>query len=230
MDSAIAKHCPELVAGERSGHTAVAEGNVLYVWGGYVSIADGEVFLPNDEVWFYDLERGVWEMCKMSGEVPPPMSGTCGCSLNGDMYIFGGCNDNGQTNQLYCVNLLDGKYSWRKVNHKSGSSPSPRDKLSCWVFNGRLIYFAGYGHKQFDDIGNNRSFLMDEASRVIFASGCNYVQRWMTSIGDGTMKSICLTQHRPVGVNHIPVVVPLTPGLPMPVQHLTTKDTYVEAE
>uniref|UniRef100_A0A4W5LMN4 Uncharacterized protein n=1 Tax=Hucho hucho TaxID=62062 RepID=A0A4W5LMN4_9TELE len=72
----------------------------------------------------------------MSGEVPPPMSGTCGCSLNGDMYIFGGCNDNGQTNQLYCVNLLDGKYSWRKVNHKSGSSPSPRDKLSCWVFNG----------------------------------------------------------------------------------------------
>ncbi|XP_041703144.1 kelch domain-containing protein 1 isoform X2 [Coregonus clupeaformis] len=166
MDSAIAKHCPELVAGERSGHTAVVEGNFLYVWGGYVSIAAAEVFLPNDEVWFYDLERGVWEMGKMSGEVPPPMSGTCGCSLNGDMYIFGGCNDNGQTNQLYCVNLLDGKYSWRKVNHKSGSTPSPRDKLSCWVFNGRLIYFAGYGHKQLDDIRNNRSFLMDEASTL----------------------------------------------------------------
>ncbi|CDQ78318.1 unnamed protein product [Oncorhynchus mykiss] len=98
----------------------------------------------------------------MSGEVPPPMSGTCGCSLNGDMYIFGGCNDNGQTNQLYCVNLLDGKYSWRKVNHKSGSSPSPRDKRTCWVFNGS--------------------------------------------------------------------VVPLTPELPMQVQHFGTKDTYVEAE
>ncbi|KAM9432647.1 kelch domain-containing protein 1-like isoform 2-T3 [Salvelinus alpinus] len=110
--------------------------------------------------------EATWEMCQMSGEVPSPMSGTCGCSLNGDMYIFGGCNDNGQTNQLYCVKLLDGKYSWRKVNHKSGSSPSPRDKLSCWVFNGRLIYFAGYGHKQLDDISNNRSFLMDEASRV----------------------------------------------------------------
>ncbi|XP_064811744.1 kelch domain-containing protein 1-like isoform X1 [Oncorhynchus masou masou] len=166
MDSAIEKHCSELVARERSGHTALTERNVLYVWGGYVSIADDEVFLPNDEIWLYDLESGVWEMCRMSGEVPPPMSGTCGCSLNGDMYIFGGCDDNGQTNQLYCVNLLDGKYTWRKVNHKSGSPPSPRDKLSCWVFNGRLIYFGGYGHKQLDDINNNRSFLMDEVSWV----------------------------------------------------------------
>uniref|UniRef100_A0AAZ3SFE1 Uncharacterized protein n=1 Tax=Oncorhynchus tshawytscha TaxID=74940 RepID=A0AAZ3SFE1_ONCTS len=141
MDSAIEKHCSELVARERSGHTALTERNVLYVWGGYVSIADDEVFLPNDEIWLYDLERGVWEMCRMSGEVPPPMSGTCGCSLNGDMYIFGGCDDNGQTNQLYCVNLLDGKYTWRKINHKSGSPPSPRDKLSCWVFNGRQAFF-----------------------------------------------------------------------------------------
>uniref|UniRef100_A0A4W5NBI7 Kelch domain containing 1 n=1 Tax=Hucho hucho TaxID=62062 RepID=A0A4W5NBI7_9TELE len=34
-----------------------------------------------------------------------------------------------------------------------------------WYFC-RLIYFAGYGHKQLDDISNNRSFLMDEASRL----------------------------------------------------------------
>lgn len=24
------------------------------------SIADDEVFLPSDEIWVYDLERGVW--------------------------------------------------------------------------------------------------------------------------------------------------------------------------
>uniref|UniRef100_A0A3P9A874 Kelch domain containing 1 n=1 Tax=Esox lucius TaxID=8010 RepID=A0A3P9A874_ESOLU len=164
MDSATEKHCSELVARERSGHTALVEGNVMYVWGGYVSIADDEVFLPNDEIWLFDLESGVWEMCTMSGEVPSPMSGICGCSMNGDMYIFGGCDDSGQTNQLYCVNLLDGKFTWSKVNHRTGSPPSPRDKLSCWVFNGRLIYFGGYGHKQLDEINNNRSFLMDESS------------------------------------------------------------------
>ena len=35
-ESAQRRHCAELVAQERSGHTAVVEGNRLYVWGGYV--------------------------------------------------------------------------------------------------------------------------------------------------------------------------------------------------
>lgn len=105
----------------------------------------------------------------MSGDVPPSMSGTCGCFLNGHMYIFGGCDDNGQTNQIYCVNLTDGKYTWRKIMHEIGSAPSPRDKLSCWVHNGRIIYFGGYGHKLLTDVDSrNRSFIVDEASWVMF--------------------------------------------------------------
>ena len=36
MDSAFERHISELVARERSGHTAVAEDNLLYVWGGYM--------------------------------------------------------------------------------------------------------------------------------------------------------------------------------------------------
>lgn len=36
MDSAFERHFSELVARERSGHTAVAEDNLLYVWGGYM--------------------------------------------------------------------------------------------------------------------------------------------------------------------------------------------------
>lgn len=26
----------------------------------FQSVADDEVFLPNDEIWVYDLEQGVW--------------------------------------------------------------------------------------------------------------------------------------------------------------------------
>uniref|UniRef100_A0A3Q3JZA2 Uncharacterized protein n=1 Tax=Monopterus albus TaxID=43700 RepID=A0A3Q3JZA2_MONAL len=129
-----------LVARERSGHTAVLEENMLYVWGGYMSVADDEVFLPNDEIWVYDIQRGVWEVFHMTGEVPPSMSGTCGCSLNGHMYIFGGCDDNGQTNQIYCVDLTDAKYMWSKIIHEIGAAPSPRDKLSCWVYNGSCSF------------------------------------------------------------------------------------------
>ncbi|XP_038843829.1 kelch domain-containing protein 1-like, partial [Salvelinus namaycush] len=100
----------------------------------------------------------------MSGEVPPPMSGTCSCFLNGHMYIFGGYDDTGQTNQLYHVNFLDGDYSWKKVKAESGSPPSPRDKLCCWVFNNRVTYFGGYGHKTLDDIMDDKSFIVDTAS------------------------------------------------------------------
>lgn len=36
MDSGFQGHFLELVARERSGHTAVVEGSLLYVWGGYM--------------------------------------------------------------------------------------------------------------------------------------------------------------------------------------------------
>ena len=36
MDPAFERHCSELVPRERSGHTAVVEDNLLYVWGGYM--------------------------------------------------------------------------------------------------------------------------------------------------------------------------------------------------
>uniref|UniRef100_A0A3B3VJ88 Kelch domain containing 1 n=1 Tax=Poecilia latipinna TaxID=48699 RepID=A0A3B3VJ88_9TELE len=121
----------------------------------------------SDEIWVYDLEGGIWQVFHMSGEVPPSMSGTCGSSLGGNMYIFGGCDDGGQTNQMFCVDLTDGRYVWKKIIPLCGSAPSHRDKLSCWVYNGKLIYFGGYGHKVLADItSRSRNFIPDETSWV----------------------------------------------------------------
>uniref|UniRef100_A0A8B9L9A1 Kelch domain containing 1 n=1 Tax=Astyanax mexicanus TaxID=7994 RepID=A0A8B9L9A1_ASTMX len=128
------------------------------------SVADHEVFLPNDEIWLYDLESGLWERFDMGGEIPPSMSGMCGCVLKGHMYIFGGCGDDGQTNEHYLVDLNDGRYFWEKIRHHSGFLPSPRDKFSCWVYKSRIIYFGGYGHKLLSEINNPRTFIVDEAS------------------------------------------------------------------
>lgn len=41
--------------------------------------------------------------------------------------------------QIYCVNLTDGKYMWRRIVPGLGSPPSPRDKLSCWVYKTRWL-------------------------------------------------------------------------------------------
>lgn len=45
-------------------------------------------------------------MCYMGGEVPPSMSGTCGCNLNGNMYVFGGCSDDGQINAVILLSVI----------------------------------------------------------------------------------------------------------------------------
>ncbi|XP_066550253.1 kelch domain-containing protein 1 isoform X2 [Amia ocellicauda] len=154
-----------VVAQKRSGHTAVVDGNHLYVWGGYLSIDDNEVYLPSTEMWLYDMDSGVWDMHLAEGDIPPPMSGTCGCCVNGEMYIFGGFDDNGYTDKIYCVNLRNGTYTWKKINSK-GSPPTPRDKLSCWVYNDRIIYFGGYGYKELGDLNDSSIFTVDEASWV----------------------------------------------------------------
>uniref|UniRef100_A0A3B3U8H7 Kelch domain containing 1 n=1 Tax=Poecilia latipinna TaxID=48699 RepID=A0A3B3U8H7_9TELE len=111
--------------------------------------ANEEVFIPSDEIWVYDLEGGIWQVFHMSGEVPPSMSGTCGSSLGGNMYIFGGCDDGGQTNQMFCVDLTDGRYVWKKIIPLCGSAPSHRDKLSCWVYNGKWMICFGDGTMKF---------------------------------------------------------------------------------
>nr|XP_036872123.1 kelch domain-containing protein 1 [Manis javanica] len=142
------------VAEERSGHCAVVDGNFLYVWGGYVSIEENEVYLPNDEIWTYDIDSGLWTVHLMEGELPTSMSGSCGACISGKLYVFGGYDDKGYSNRLYFVNLRtrDGTYVWEKITNFEGQPPTPRDKLSCWVYKDRLIYFGGYGYRKHSEL------------------------------------------------------------------------------
>ncbi|XP_044292378.1 kelch domain-containing protein 1 isoform X3 [Varanus komodoensis] len=144
------------VAEERSGHCAVVDGNCLYVWGGYVSIEENEVYLPNDELWIYEIDSGLWSMHLMEGELPPSMSGSCGACLRGKLYLFGGCDDKGYSNGLYYVNLRtrNGTYLWKKITDFKGQPPTPRDKLACWVYKDRLIYFGGYGCRKQSELND----------------------------------------------------------------------------
>ncbi|XP_073784015.1 kelch domain-containing protein 1-like isoform X5 [Danio rerio] len=149
---------------ERSGHAAAADRQHLYIWGGYASVADQEQFLPRDEIWIYDLERGSWCVRQVCGSAPPPLSGSSSCLLDGELFIFGGCSDDGQTNELYSISLGDGRFTCRRVTHRSGSPPSPRDKLCCWLHEGRIVFFGGYGPKLLREVGDLQSFTVDEAS------------------------------------------------------------------
>ncbi|KAM9294303.1 kelch domain-containing protein 1 [Gastrophryne carolinensis] len=144
------------VAGERSGHCACADQHWLYVWGGYVTIEENEVYLPNDEIWAYDSESGLWKMHVTNGDLPPSMSGSCAACLSGKLYLFGGYDDAGYSNQLYYMDVRSecDTFTWKHVTNLKGRPPTPRDKLSCWVYKERIIYFGGYGcrtHSELDD-------------------------------------------------------------------------------
>ncbi|XP_060884497.1 kelch domain-containing protein 1-like isoform X1 [Labrus mixtus] len=150
----------------RSSHTAFIDDNTMYVWGGYQVIAGEDVMLPSDEIWLCNLNSGAWERREITGDKPSNLSGFCGSHLNGILYIFGGCDPNGYTNQMYTLNLAEQQLKWRKLTDTLGTTPSPRNKHSCWIHRDRLIYFGGYGCKTIGEVQNTPStnFIVEEMS------------------------------------------------------------------
>ncbi|XP_054609066.1 kelch domain-containing protein 1-like [Dunckerocampus dactyliophorus] len=151
---------------ERSSHTAFIHNNTLHVWGGYQVIAGEDVVLPSDEIWICDLDSGMWERREMSGEVPRDLMGFCGSYVNGSLYVFAGCDQQGYSNKMFSVDLMQQCYLWKKVPASKGTPPSPRTKHSCWVHGDRLIYFGGYGCKTILEVRNATlsTFVIEEMS------------------------------------------------------------------
>ncbi|KAE8283954.1 Kelch domain-containing protein 1 [Larimichthys crocea] len=151
---------------ERSSHTAFIDNNTLFVWGGYQVVAGADVMLPGDEIWLCDLDSGTWEQKEITGDKPPDLSDFCGAHVNGTLYIFGGCDPVGYTNQMFSLDLTEQLYSWKMVTDTNGTTPSPRNKHSCWVHRDRLIYFGGYGCKTIGEVRNtsSTSFIVEEMS------------------------------------------------------------------
>ncbi|KAM4715547.1 kelch domain-containing protein 1-like [Anableps anableps] len=150
----------------RSSHTAFILSNTLYVWGGYQVVAGQDVMLPSTEIWLCDLDSGKWECKEITGESPTGLSGFCGSNINSTLYIFGGCDSDGYSNQMFRMDVAQPCCSWTRVTDTKGVTPSPRENHSCWVHRGRLIYFGGYGCKTVVEAQNtsSSSFIMEDMS------------------------------------------------------------------
>ncbi|XP_018619609.1 kelch domain-containing protein 2 [Scleropages formosus] len=135
---------------ERSGHIAVSEGIYMYVWGGYKNTQTAgflDFYLPRSEIWKYNTETGRWTRMIAEGDVPPSMSGSCAMCVDGVLYLFGGHHARGNTNQFYRLPLMTSKgLRWEKMRRLKGLAPTCKDKLGCWVYQNRLVYFGGYGY------------------------------------------------------------------------------------
>uniref|UniRef100_A0A3B4WKU8 Kelch domain containing 2 n=1 Tax=Seriola lalandi dorsalis TaxID=1841481 RepID=A0A3B4WKU8_SERLL len=130
---------------ERSGHIAVVDRNVMYVWGGYKNAQNHgffDLYLPRTEIWTYNMET----KHIAGGNLHMSMSGSCGVCVDGVLYLFGGHHARGNTNRIYRLPLRATSLVWEEMSDLKGLPPSSKDKLGCWVQKNRLIFFGGYGY------------------------------------------------------------------------------------
>lgn len=128
----------------RTGHVAVKYKDCMLIWGGYkeAELNSSERYLPSEDLWVYNPKTESWFVKKCHGRLP---SGTSGCSavvLNDNMYIFGGYRDNGNSNELYVLNLITSEWSLVASNDPV---PIPSDKLVGWQYQEKLFFFGGFG-------------------------------------------------------------------------------------
>ncbi|XP_062863887.1 kelch domain-containing protein 2 [Trichomycterus rosablanca] len=150
---------------ERSGHVAVMDRNCMYVWGGYKNAeAPGfsDLYLPRHEIWIFDMETRRWRRQVSGGDLPQPMSGSCGVCVEGVLYLFGGHHARGNTNWIYRLPLRASSFCWERMKDLKGLAPTAKDKLGCWVYKNRLVFFGGYGYVA--PAGHRGTFELDENS------------------------------------------------------------------
>uniref|UniRef100_A0A3Q0THS4 Uncharacterized protein n=1 Tax=Amphilophus citrinellus TaxID=61819 RepID=A0A3Q0THS4_AMPCI len=99
-------------------------------------VAGLDIVLPSDEIWLCDLDSGM-EQREMTGDIPPHLSSFCGANINTKLYIFGGYEEAGYSNQMFSVDLTEPRCTWKRVTDTKGTTPSPRNKHSCWVHRDR---------------------------------------------------------------------------------------------
>lgn len=167
LDADTSKSCPGDSPAERSGHVAVVDRNCMYVWGGYknseaAATAFVDLYLPKKEVWIYNMETGRWRMQLSKGELPAAMSGSCGVCIDGILYVFGGHYARGNSNLVYRLPLRSSSLVWERMKDLKGLAPTRKDKLGCWVYKNRLVYFGGYGYVA--QAGHLGTFELDENS------------------------------------------------------------------
>uniref|UniRef100_A0A673CAL2 Kelch domain containing 2 n=1 Tax=Sphaeramia orbicularis TaxID=375764 RepID=A0A673CAL2_9TELE len=151
---------------ERSGHIAVVDGNTMYVWGGYKNAQNHgffDLYLPRNEIWTYNMESGVWTKHVSLGNLHTSMSGSCGVCVDGVLYLFGGHHARGNTNRIYRLPLRSSSFVWEEMRDLKGVPPSSKDKLGCWVYKNKLIFFGGYGYAAQEHRG---TFEYDESSSL----------------------------------------------------------------
>ncbi|XP_021921370.1 kelch domain-containing protein 3 isoform X2 [Zootermopsis nevadensis] len=123
---------------QRYGHTAVAYGDKIFVWGGRNDEAACNV------LFCFDTSTLQWSCPEVTGMIPGARDGHSACVINHCMYVFGGFEE--EIDRFsQDVHALDFRTMHWNYIITQGEPPSYRDFHSATALEGRMYIFGGRG-------------------------------------------------------------------------------------
>ena len=122
---------------QRYGHTVVANGDLIYLWGGRnENCADNTLYC------FDTVTRGWLSRPKVTGFIPGARDGHTAVVINNKMYIFGGYEELWErfSNEVFVLDLIT--FVWKNQS-VMGTPPSWRDFHSAVAFDQKMYVFGG---------------------------------------------------------------------------------------
>ncbi|XP_026478902.1 kelch domain-containing protein 3-like [Ctenocephalides felis] len=125
---------------QRYGHTAVAHGQNIYVWGGRNNMQACNI------LYCFDTTNNQWSAPQVRGIVPGARDGHSACVINNKMYIFGGFVEHIQKfcQDVYYLDLTIMKWNYVCT---TGEPPSYRDFHTSTPIGRRMYIFGGRGDR-----------------------------------------------------------------------------------
>lgn len=120
------------------GHTTVAYGDKVYMWGGRNNA------VACDTLSCFDLTTLEWSTPTVSGMVPYAKDGHTACVIGNKMYVFGGFEylTDQYSQEVHCLNL--DTMQWTFIN-ATGTPPSHRDFHTAVAVGTRMYIYGGRG-------------------------------------------------------------------------------------
>ncbi|XP_026751898.1 kelch domain-containing protein 3 [Galleria mellonella] len=136
-----------LVPFQRYGHTTVAYGHRVFMWGGRNNSVASETLSC------FDTKTLEWSTPPVSGMVPYAKDGHSACIIKNKMYIFGGFeySSDQYSQEVHCLDLDTLK--WTFIDTR-GSPPSYRDFHTAVAYGDRMYVFGGRGGGDFSPYNN----------------------------------------------------------------------------
>jgi hypothetical protein len=142
----------------RWGHTMVAIGDTVYLFGGMVSTSTSALTarparplaFPRNDLWEWEVEKQDWEVAPPGEVVPPARFLHAATAYNDKMYVFGGVDlYNALLNDIWKYNPTTNEWE-----QQPSINPPPARAMHTAVTLGDLIYVFGGVNEANEPLGD----------------------------------------------------------------------------